>query len=423
LVFWFNRNAGLALPLIALQYHEVKIDIQFRNVNNCLVWSGSSAPDSSQFSMQDVQLLVDYVFLDSEERRKFAQAGHEYLIEQVQFPSTESVNDGGNNPNTITAKYKLQFNHPCKEIIWALRVGAFNGSGTRNLAGNRGRFLTYTNQDWKWQTDALDYAAENLARGMISLSVPSGLQYETITLNPATTSVTYQSSNLPNLTVTVSYPGTLTATTVSLYLLTQPFMNGTYNLASFLNQFDVTVAFNNSSTAIASYTVDVISHSLNLTDVSVPVEDWTDNRSTTVAGLNPYDVTVVQLNNYGVRLDGKGNPVLDGNIQLNGQDRFEIMQGAWFNYVQPYYYHTHTPADGINLYSFGLEPEKHQPSGTCNLSRIDSTYLNLRLWDPYRSGNNVPRLNIASDTLVYIFAFSYNVLRIMSGMGGLAYSS
>jgi len=200
-------------------------------------------------------------------------------------------------------------------------------------------------------------------------------------------------------------------------------MNGTYNLASFLNQFDVTVAFNNSSTAIASYTVDVISHSLNLTDVSVPVEDWTDNRSTTVAGLNPYDVTVVQLNNYGVRLDGKGNPVLDGNIQLNGQDRFEIMQGAWFNYVQPYYYHTHTPADGINLYSFGLEPEKHQPSGTCNLSRIDSTYLNLRLWDPYRSGNNVPRLNIASDTLVYIFAFSYNVLRIMSGMGGLAYSS
>jgi hypothetical protein len=425
LQFWFNRNTGLALPLIALQYHEVRLNFEFTDVSQCFVWCGSTAPNTKAFSMKDASVLVTYIYLDSEERRRFAQVGHEYLIEQVQFTGEESINDGSNGTN-INAKIKLGFNHPCKEIIWALRIGAFNGAAVNNLTSNQSRFLAYTHDDTKWESDALDYAAENLARGMISLTEPTatGIVAEEILLDPAATQVEHVSTALPNLTVTVKYSATLTSTTLAVWLITNPMVCGSYNLGAFEGSFDVTLTFNSGSTAVVGYTVDVITHSLSLTDVSIPVSEWVDNRSTTATnGINPYDCTVVQLNNYGVRLDGKGNPVLEGNIQLNGHDRFDIMEGAYFNYVQPYHHHTHTPADGINVYSFGLHPEQHQPNGSANLSRIDNTLLVMRFSDPYRANKANCKLNLSRDSLFYIFAFSYNVLRIMSGMGGLAYSN
>jgi len=126
-----------------------------------------------------------------------------------------------------------------------------------------------------------------------------------------------------------------------------------------------------------------------------------------------------------LRLDGKGNPVAEAGLQLNGQDRFDPRFGSYFNYVQPYQHHTRTPADGVNVYSFALHPEQHQPTGTANLSRIDSTVLILTLRDHLRNAFGVkPKLAIdLSNAKLYTYAFSYNVLRIMSGMGGLAYSN
>jgi hypothetical protein len=168
-----------------------------------------------------------------------------------------------------------------------------------------------------------------------------------------------------------------------------------------------------------------------LNDTSIPL-DWgispnnlIDNRYNSSNGVNPHDVYVIQFNNYGLRLDGKGNPVAEAGLQLNGQDRFDPRYGSYFNYVQPYQHHTHTPADGVNVYSFALHPEQHQPTGTANLSRIDSTVLILRLVDNLRNMFGVkPRLAIdLSNSHLWVFAFSYNVLRIMSGMGGLAYSN
>jgi len=415
----------LALPLIALQYHEVRLDFEFEDINKLMVWSGSSAPSSDAFSMKDASIFVDYIYLDAEERRRFAQVGHEYLIEQVQFTGEESLNDGSSG-TIINGKFKLGFNHPCKELIWALKLGAYNGEGTGNASGNHSRFLTYTDNDLLWETSALDYAAENLARGMIALTEPTatGIVAEEITLDPSATQVVHTSTALPGLTVTINYPADLTSTTLNVWLITNPLVNGTYNLGAFLGAFTVTLSFNSTFDEVTGYTADVVSHSLSLVDVSVPIEDWTDNRSTTASsGINPYDCTVVQFSNYGVNLDGSGNPMLEGNIQLNGHDRFDIMEGAYFNYVQPYHHHTRTPADGINVYSFSLHPEQHQPSGTANLSRIDNTLLVIRFSDPLRANKSIPKLNLSRDSLFYVYAVNYNVLRIMSGMGGLAYSN
>lgn len=208
LEFWFCRNPGLALPLIALQYHEVKFNVAFA--------AGST--------MTGASLYVDYIYLDTDERRRFAQISHEYLIEQVQYNGSDTVSTGSN-------KVRLNFNHPCKELVWAAK-------------------------------DAADAAQ---------------------TAGPA-------------------------------------------------------------------------------------------------------------------------------RLQLNGHDRFSERAADYFTKVQPYQHHSRVPAaaDHINVYSFGLKPAEHQPSGTCNMSRIDNATLHL---------------SSALAGTVDIYAVNYNVLRVMSGMGGLAYSN
>jgi len=226
LQFWFCRNPGLALPLIALQYHEVKINIEFASKTDVL--------GSNTGTLQDASLYVDYIYLDTDERRRFAQVSHEYLIEQLQFTGDE----------TAGPKIKLNFNHPVKELIW---VEKSDGSSVG--------------------------------------------EYHT----------TYESAKL----------------------------------------------------------------------------------------------------------------------QLNGHERFSARKPNYFQLVQPYQHHERVPdsaegpayvGTGINVYSFALKPEEHQPSGTCNMSRIDNATLNL--------------VGIKqTDNNVKVFAVNYNVLRIMSGMGGLAYSN
>jgi hypothetical protein len=123
-----------------------------------------------------------------------------------------------------------------------------------------------------------------------------------------------------------------------------------------------------------------------------------------------------------------GNPVAVAKIQLNGHDRFSEREGKYFNTVQPYQHHTASPSTGINVYSFALKPEDLQPSGSCNFSRIDNAVLNLTL-TPAALRTTVVGIgadyeNVAqTSAIVRIYATNYNVLRIMSGMGGLAYSN
>ena len=126
-LFWYCRNPGLALPLIALQYHEVKINLDIRPIDECL-WAVSTLSDCQNGasvkvttaynqSLVAASLYVDYVFLDTDERRRMAQNPHEYLIEQLQFTGDESVGSSSN-------KIKLNFNHPCKELIWVVQPDA-----------------------------------------------------------------------------------------------------------------------------------------------------------------------------------------------------------------------------------------------------------------------------------------------------------
>jgi len=223
--FWFNRNPGLALPLIALQYHEVKIVAEFA--------TGKGVECSG--------LLVNYLYLDTDERRRFAQVSHEYLIEQVQHTGGETLVNTDTN-KTVT----LTFNHPVKALFW-------NGMTTDYKA--------------KLQLNGHDRAAEQ-----------SALYY---------------------------------------------------------------------------------------------------------TGVQPYECGLRHM----------------GNVNLR-----EVGGVAVTNFA--------LAASSAGMYSFCLKPAEHQPSGTCNFSRIDNARLVL-------SGMS----NSAGAGTLNIFAMNYNVLRIMSGMGGLAYSN
>ena len=121
LQFWFNRNPGLALPLIALQYHEVKINVEFRPLSQLLKCKTNELEPAmfvdrpSGVSLQAASLFIDYIYLDTDERRRFAQVSHEYLIEQLQFTGEETINSANN-------KIRLNYNHPVKELVWVART-------------------------------------------------------------------------------------------------------------------------------------------------------------------------------------------------------------------------------------------------------------------------------------------------------------
>lgn len=227
LQFFFNRCAGLALPLIALQYHEVKLNFTFTHLNDLVKSKPSYAKVQTQEALK-TSLSVDYIYLDTDERRRFAQTSHELLIEQVQFNGDES-----SSKNIV-----LNHNHPVKEIIWV----------EKELSTEFGK---------------------------------------------------YQS---------------------------------TYTKASFT---------------------------------------------------------------------------------LNGHERFSKRSPMYFQLMQPYNHHTNVPpiGKGINVYSFALKPEETNPSGSLNMSRIDSSILKLE------------GINESINNVVKIFVVNYNILRLTSGMGGVAFSN
>ena len=262
LQFWFCRNPGLALPLIALQYHEVKVKLTTRAYAGLV--NGVGAVTAPATTAPDVNLFADYIYLDTDERRRFAQVSHEYLIEQLQ-----------REEGAMAATKKLNFNHPVKELIWTVQAN--------------------------------NAIAEGVAAADATLNEPT--------------------------------------------LATANFQNNDY--------------FNYSPGANGS----------------------------------------VERINGVVSREGFSTM----KLQLNGHDRFTERKATYFRTCQPIQAGHKVPSKHIYCYSFALKPEEHQPSGTCNFSRIDTAQMIL--------GGTITALHLT------VYAINYNVLRIMSGMGGLAYSN
>ena len=161
--------------------------------------------------------------------------------------------------------------------------------------------------------------------------------------------------------------------------------------------------------AVPNNSTDAALASLGLSSTDFGTADHNQGSTVSDAGTFVLSETSLDMHCWGQ------NPVVVAKLQLNGQDRFSEREGSYFSWVQPYQCHTRNPDEGINVYSFALRPEEHQPSGTCNFSRIDNATLQLVLSNATVEGTRTAK--------VRVYATNYNVLRIMSGMGGLAYSN
>lgn len=130
--FWFCRNTGLSLPLVALRYHDVIFTVKLKDLEKlCYVEEDNSIMDipnlQSQYNINiiDAKLYIDYIYLDSDERRRFAQSSHEYLIETVQYNEIEDII--GKQHNT-----HLNFSHPTKFIAWFVQPKFYRENPTGN---------------------------------------------------------------------------------------------------------------------------------------------------------------------------------------------------------------------------------------------------------------------------------------------------
>ena len=356
LQFWFCRNPGLALPLIALQYHEVRVNLELRPSDECLFAVTSLKDDNVnktvkatgayQKSLVAASLYVDYIFLDTDERRRMAQNPHEYLIEQLQFTGDESVGSSSN-------KIKLNFNHPCKELVWVVQPDA-NVDYCASFVGGSELNMALGAQPFNY-TDALDALVNTIAAF-------SG--YEQV----AGAGMGSGNTGFINGSGMFQDPG-----------------------ADGLPAGSQWAEADNSSGS----------------NYSIPMPKQTEGDSgVSDAGAFVLAETALNMHCWGQ------NPVVTAKLQLNGQDRFSEREGTYFDLVQPYQHHTRSPDTGINVYSFSLRPEEHQPSGTCNMSRIDNATLQLVL--------STNAIGAADTAKVRVYATNYNVLRVMSGM---AYSN
>jgi hypothetical protein len=301
-----------------------------------------------------------------------AQNPHEYLIEQLQFTGDESVGSSSN-------KIKLNFNHPVKELIWVVQPDE-NVDYCASLECGQTLFSVLGAQPFNY-TDAID-ALPNAIHSFGGPDSVAGTSQSFITSDGL-----FQDAGAVDVTTANWWGvGNAAAGPSGAHI-----PNGTTNDYNGPN-----LGFGNNN---------------NLTPGggSATGAGMIENSGVSDAGTFVLAETSLDMHCWGE------NPVVTGKLQLNGQDRFSEREGTYFDLVQPYQHHTRNPDTGINVYSFALRPEEHQPSGSCNFSRIDNATLQLVLSNATVEGTKTAK--------VRVYATNYNVLRVMSGMGGLAYSN
>ena len=395
LQFWFCRNPGLALPLIALQYHEVKLKFTWG------LFTGAATATCDVF--------CDYIYLDTDERRRFAQQSHEYLIEQVQR-QTEG---------TQANSYKLNFNHPVKELVWTTDAGNITTQDTKLSLNGHDRFSNQRAEYFQLRqpldhhtavprqnlpsaaqlvtaqytvggdllasaaltsagtlgavaigTDRANATGQQLLVGTLAAGTPGGADEDVEAVDTAPTAANVIFGCLH---AEIGGAGTTVTTTLSVGRLYEITGSG----ARFAG-----------GTAVGSRIV------ARLTTLTAGSNDNTGDTASSVANT-------MALFQFDRPLITGATAIADGAVVI------EAISEVLPNSIQLSQARTSTLTRNINVYSFALKPEEHQPSGTCNFSRIDTAKLEFS----------------ANATVQEIYAVNYNVLRIMSGMGGLAYSN
>ena len=402
--FWFCRNPGLALPLIALQYHEVKLKF---------TWGTDALTGATN---ADCKVMCDYIYLDTDERRRFAQVSHEYLIEQLQKQSADT-----------SGSVKLNFNHPVKELIWT--SAATNAYGTAQLKLNGHDRFSAQEEEYFQLRQSFDYHT-----AVPRQNLPTGLRiaddFEVITktsaVQTAVAGINNQVCDTTNINL-ITINGDTNAVTAA------PVDGGAIITAAGAVVTGMIIGGVTATSCIKDNSLkqgDLLKFDfIGMAEAEAGAGDCIGAAVTRVNFICAQAAQTVAASKgtagpLAANFSAFDNHTMDA-AQADGVDDASIL--VLFETALTF---PKTPATGedqvvisrlsssgsrtsqmvkkINVYSFALKPEEHQPSGTCNFSRIDTAKLD--------TGNALT----AADN---IYAVNYNVLRIMSGMGGLAYSN
>ena len=357
LQFWFNRNPGLALPLIALQYHEVRFNITLGNATDLVSKTGYASISKAASALpqiKDMALYIDYVYLDVDERRRFAQESHEYLIDQLQTSAPQTLTNG-------SGRIDLTLNHPVKELIWIFQDARKADCGS-TLTDTIGYTQPFTYDD-------IVNKARLQINGQDRFDERYGDYFWKVQPYQHHTGGAFW-----------------------------PIHNAVATTATLVNGGAVQTAFKGSIAGnvltVAAPITGVVAVNMLITGVGIPLGTYVTAYGTGAGGVGTYELSVQAV-------------VATVALPID-------MVGS-LNNVQ-----SQTAFNPINVYSFAIQPEEHQPSGTCNFSRIDTATL------VYESITSTGAGNSPSKAYPYnfrIYAVNYNIFRIMSGMGGLAYSN
>ena len=425
--FWFNNNVGAALPLLALQYNDVKFEIKFKSSSDVNVYYhrtrlfDSSAIDTiydANFNVKQVRLLCEYIHLDKDERRLFMSNSHEYLITQVQTSLTNPVNlyptESDDNFKKIHHKCDLRFNHPVKELVWTFQdSNAHIGGSNVVRAGeydNKGIFSYNYWNGYKVGNDQMIGASLVLNGKEITEELPPTFyrniqQYQYHSGTRLKSIIDNNTTNKPH-TDYISYEnGT------GLY-------SYSFCLSPEESQPSGSLNFSNLEMAQLKYRLDT-------TDVDVEV----------AAVFR----SVTSLS--GVTSDEDGNTLVDGSDYLlsdqspltgNGIYTYTLSGGTLARKDN-----FDTNADFVNNYVEGTTPGSNETAKIYNVKVLGGTTNKGKTFTMGIQSGAITTFNIGTtgnitvteytqklqSKVLTIYAVNYNILRVMSGMASLLFSS
>lgn len=399
--FFFNKYSGLALPLIALQNHEVELNFNLKKYNDCI-----NSDNSLEFSdwniipnITNASILVDYIYLDNEERTIFAKSSHEILIEQLNYDKI-ILNTNNSNYNSI-----IKVNNPVKIIFWNIILNKYidykkNLFLDNNIVNATIRFILLT----ICSTDKTDKD--------INIDIEPGSIFKVNSDNSITT---YNKNGI------ITDIGTKTILNNNYKFYTE--------IVNILENCIINKKIKKSSTDILSvnYNYIKVNKVLDNYTYSLPIKDIITNSDNDMypfkilyrskicggIGLAKYDLKLINYNNYGLYLDKKINPILKFKFMLDNNDKIEYFDNNYFNYLQPYLYNYNIPSDGLNMYSLSLYPKNYQPSGAINMSGVNNIELLYNL-------NN--EINSKNTGVLHVYMLKYNIVNIIAGKGGIRFA-
>jgi hypothetical protein len=413
LSFWFCRNPGLALPLIALQYHEVRLNFIFRQATDLVqkvttgggaFTGGITAAAAALPRFKDAAVYVDYIYLDTDERRRFAQQSHEYLIDQLQYGLQQSV-------TSQTVRLDLTLNHPIKELIWVYQDARKLDCSQLSALG--------TNNTQPFSYDDIANRCRLQLNGQDRFDERYGDYFWKVQPYQHHSGGAFEPHAFTQLPLTGSTPGAVVVWFTASAVASAGTTLGTVSItggATYATLAGLTLQVV-SATNASGYTL--IPPGTGLTFSSATAATLSTNSLTTPTGGAAGTIYAIYDPNSIVNDPINAGGIAQSGLQVTNPDAVGVING-----VNSVYGYTQS-VNPINVYSFALAPEEHQPSGSCNFSRIDTTTL---VFDSIVGidGRSLAAGSFPSKNYPYLFrmyAVNYNIFRVMSGMGGLAYSN